>query len=125
MGVVCAGSAYQHVAEALPDASIFKLGCTWPLPARALRDFAASVEALYVVEEASEYLAEQVRALGIDVAAFRPACRLTGSFRPEPCARRSACRRRSTTRRRLACPRGRRRCARAARTAWCSRSWPA
>ncbi|MFR5829388.1 MAG: indolepyruvate ferredoxin oxidoreductase subunit alpha, partial [Adlercreutzia equolifaciens] len=40
IGIVCAGAAYQHVAEALPDASIFKLGVTWPLPAAALRDFA-------------------------------------------------------------------------------------
>ena len=57
VGVVCAGAAYQHVAEALPDASIFKLGVTWPLPAAALRDFADSVEAVYVVEEGSEYRA--------------------------------------------------------------------
>lgn len=70
VGVVCAGAAYQHVVEALPDASVFKLGCTWPLPAQALRAFADSVEALYVVEEASEYLTEGVRALGIDVAEF-------------------------------------------------------
>ncbi len=69
-GVVCAGAAYQHVVEALPDASVFKLGCTWPLPAEALRSFAASVDALYVVEEASEYLTEAVHALGIEVADF-------------------------------------------------------
>lgn len=70
IGVVCAGSAYQHVAEALPDASIFKLGCTWPLPENALRKFAASVERLYVVEEASTYLAESVAACGITVSRF-------------------------------------------------------
>lgn len=70
VGVVCAGAAFQHVSEALPNASVFKLGCTWPLPTKALRDFAESVEALYVVEEASEYLTESVRALGIDVAPF-------------------------------------------------------
>lgn len=70
VGVVCAGAVYQHVREALPEASVFKLGLTWPLPERALRDFADGVEALYVVEEASEYLAESVRALGIEVSAF-------------------------------------------------------
>lgn len=70
IGIVCAGATYQHVTEALPDASVFKLGVTWPLPARALRDFAASVDALYVVEEASEYLTDSVRALGIAVAEF-------------------------------------------------------
>ena len=70
IGVVCAGSAYQHVAEALPGASVFKLGCTWPLPTQALRDFAAAVENLYVVEEASTYLAESVAACGVTVADF-------------------------------------------------------
>ncbi|BAK44535.1 thiamine pyrophosphate-dependent enzyme [Eggerthella sp. YY7918] len=70
IGVVCAGAVYQHVVEALPEASVFKLGCTWPLPAQALREFAASVKTLYVVEEASEYLTEGVRGLGIEVAAF-------------------------------------------------------
>ena len=64
VGVVCAGAVYQHVVEALPDASVFKLGLTWPLPQQALRDFAESVDALYVVEEASEYLDEGVRAPG-------------------------------------------------------------
>lgn len=70
IGVVCAGAVYQHVREALPDASVFKLGLTWPLPADALRSFAAEVESLYVVEEASAYFSEQVRALGIEVAPF-------------------------------------------------------
>ncbi len=70
VGVVCAGAAYQHVVQALPDASVFKLGCTWPLPEKALRSFAESVDALYVVEEASEYLVESVRALGVSVADF-------------------------------------------------------
>ena len=68
IGIVCAGAAYQHVAEALPDASIFKLGVTWPLPAAALRDFADSVEAVYVVEEGSEYLKDAVRACGVPVS---------------------------------------------------------
>lgn len=70
VGVVCAGAVFQHVAEGLPDASVFKLGCTWPLPAQALREFAASVKELYVVEEASSYLTEAVSALGIEVSDF-------------------------------------------------------
>ena len=70
VGVICAGAAYQHVIEALPEASVLKLGVTWPLPMRMVTAFADSVDALYVVEEGSEYLAGQVRALGIDVAEF-------------------------------------------------------
>ncbi|RDB55389.1 thiamine pyrophosphate-dependent enzyme [Senegalimassilia anaerobia] len=70
VGVVCAGAAYQHVVEALPDASVFKLGVTYPLPAQALREFEAGVAALYVVEEGSTYLTDAVRALGVRVADF-------------------------------------------------------
>ena len=68
VGVVCAGAAYQHVMEALPEASVLKLGVTWPLPASLLRDFAASVDRLYVVEEGSEYLTDAVRACGVIVS---------------------------------------------------------
>ena len=70
IGVVCAGAVYQYVRDALPDASIFKLGITWPLPAQALTEFAASVEKLYVIEEASDYLTGEVKALGLDVQPF-------------------------------------------------------
>ena len=70
IGVVCSGAAYQHVREALPDASVFKLGVTWPLPEKALRSFAESVERVYVVEEASDYLESGVKAAGVDVSAF-------------------------------------------------------
>lgn len=68
VGVVCAGAAYQHVAEALPEASLFKLGVTWPVPTDALRAFADSVDRLYVVEEGSTYLADAVRACGVTVS---------------------------------------------------------
>lgn len=67
VGVICAGAVYQHVREALPEASTFKLGLAWPLPARALADFAASVRRCYVVEEASDYFSSRVRALGIEL----------------------------------------------------------
>lgn len=70
IGIVCAGAAYQHVTEALPEASVFKLGCTYPLPANSLLDFAAEVDALYVVEEGSTYLHEQVASLGISISKF-------------------------------------------------------
>lgn len=67
MGVICAGAVYQHVKDALPDASIFKLGVTWPLPAKALKAFADSVDKVYVIEEASDYLRSSVEACGIRV----------------------------------------------------------
>ena len=68
VGIVCAGAAYQYVREACPEASVLKLGCTWPVPKRLIERFANEVETLYVVEEASDYLSMTVRSLGIDVS---------------------------------------------------------
>lgn len=84
IGVICAGAVYQHVREALPEASTFRLGLAWPLPARALADFAASVDACYVIEEASDYFSSRVRALGIELAE-PPAAPLpvAGELKPE------------------------------------------
>lgn len=65
LGVVCAGAAYQYVREALPDASILKLGMTFPLPQGLLSDLASRVDRLVVIEEADDYLSRSIRALGI------------------------------------------------------------
>ncbi len=68
VGVICAGALYTHVREALPEASVLKLGLTWPLPPAKIVEFAASVDKLYVVEETCTYFTEKVRAMGIEVS---------------------------------------------------------
>ena len=68
MGVITAGACYQYVRDALPEASVLKLGITWPLPSDLIRDFARKVDLLYVVEEASTYLSTQVKATGVVVS---------------------------------------------------------
>ena len=67
IGVITSGIAYQYVREVLPEASVLKLGMTYPLPDRLIRDFASKVEKLYVVEELDPFLEEQIRSLGIEV----------------------------------------------------------
>lgn len=64
-GVICAGVTYQYVREALPDASVLKLGMVWPLPEKLVREFAGKVDQLFVVEELDPFIEEQVKALGI------------------------------------------------------------
>lgn len=65
IGVITSGIPYQYVREALPDASVLKLGMVHPLPERLIRDFAAQVDTLYVVEELDPVIETQVRAMGI------------------------------------------------------------
>jgi len=68
IGIICAGASSRYVADALPHASVLKLGITWPVPANLIKSFADKVERVYVIDEASEYLSMQVRALGIPVS---------------------------------------------------------
>jgi indolepyruvate ferredoxin oxidoreductase, alpha subunit len=66
LGVIAEGIAYQYVKDAFPEAAVLKLGWAWPYPDSLIRDFAAKVGPLLIVEENEEILEEHVRALGID-----------------------------------------------------------
>jgi len=65
LGIITAGVAYQYAREVFPHASILKLGMTWPLPEGLIRDFAASVERLIILEELDPFFEEGVRLMGI------------------------------------------------------------
>ena len=40
LGIITSGIAFQHVREAAPEASVLKLGMTYPLPIERMRAFA-------------------------------------------------------------------------------------
>ncbi len=67
VGVVCAGSAYNYVKEAMPDASVLKLGMVYPLNEGLIREFAAKVKTLYVIEELEPIFETAIKAMGITV----------------------------------------------------------
>lgn len=66
IGVITSGIPYQYVKEALPEASVLKLGMINPLPEKLIRDFASKVEKLYIVEELDPVIEEQVKSWGIE-----------------------------------------------------------
>jgi len=67
LGIVTSGVSYVHVREADPEASVLKLGMTYPLPFEKIRAFAASVERCVVIEEGDPFLVDALRAHGIAV----------------------------------------------------------
>jgi indolepyruvate ferredoxin oxidoreductase alpha subunit len=67
LGIVTAGVAYQYARDVFPNASFLKLGMTYPLPERMMRDFAAQVDRLIVVEELDPFIEEEMRLMGIPV----------------------------------------------------------
>ncbi|MGD9496119.1 MAG: indolepyruvate ferredoxin oxidoreductase subunit alpha [Armatimonadota bacterium] len=76
LGIISSGVAYQYAREAFPEASMLKLGMTWPLPPERIRRFAAQVQRLFVVEELDPFLTEQVLSLGVAVEPINEAFRL-------------------------------------------------
>ena len=67
LGILTTGVAYQYAKEVFPTASILRLGMTWPLPQQMIRQFAASVERLIVIEELDPFIEEAVRLMDISV----------------------------------------------------------
>lgn len=65
IGVITSGIPYQYVKEALPNASVLKLGMVNPLPRKMFEEFASKVEKLYIVEELDPVIEEQVKSWGI------------------------------------------------------------
>jgi indolepyruvate ferredoxin oxidoreductase alpha subunit len=66
LGIVTCGVAYQYAKEIFPDASILRLGMSYPLPAGLVRDFATKVDRLIVIEELDPFLEEEIRLMGIE-----------------------------------------------------------
>lgn len=67
LGIICSGGVYQYVREALPDASVLKLGMVYPLPYKLIEKFAAGVKRCIVAEELAPHIETLVRAHGIAV----------------------------------------------------------
>jgi indolepyruvate ferredoxin oxidoreductase alpha subunit len=70
-GVITAGTCYSYLREALPDATVLKLGASWPLPDELLRRYCGSVDRIFVVEELEPVIEQEIRALGFQVEGKR------------------------------------------------------
>lgn len=67
VGIITLSTAYTYVKEMMPDASVLKLGVSYPLPEQKLRDFCASVKRVIVVEELEPIIENELKAMGLEV----------------------------------------------------------
>ena len=68
LGIITSSTCYQYVREVCGNAvSVLKLGMIWPLPTKLLRDFAASVERVIVVEELDGFVEDYCKSIGLTV----------------------------------------------------------
>lgn len=66
IGIICAGTCYQYVKEVFGDSVyVLKLGMVNPLPEKLIKDFAAQVEKLYVIEELDGIIEAHLNKLGV------------------------------------------------------------
>lgn len=65
VGFITSGIPYQYVREAMPEASVLKLGMVNPLPRTLIEEFASKVDKLYIFEELEPVIEEQVKSWGI------------------------------------------------------------
>ena len=67
-GIITSSTSYQYVKEVFGNTvSVLKLGMVNPLPEKLIRDFAAGVEELIVVEELDPIIENHCKALGLSV----------------------------------------------------------
>jgi indolepyruvate ferredoxin oxidoreductase alpha subunit len=69
LGIITSGISFMHVREAAPEASVLKLGFTYPLPMQKIEQFVSSVGRCVVIEEGDPCLADAIRAAGLRVEA--------------------------------------------------------
>ena len=82
LGVITLSTCYTYVKEVVPDASILKLGVSYPLAEDTVRQFCQSVDRVLVVEELEPVIERALRVMGIDAAGkeYFPG---VGEFSPE------------------------------------------
>ena len=80
VGFITDGIAYQYVNEAMPQASVLKLGLLNPLPRKLIEEFAAKVDKLYIFEELEPVVEEQVKSWGITKAVGKEIFTVQGEY---------------------------------------------
>lgn len=67
VGIITLSTAYTYVKEMMPEASILKLGVSYPLPEKKLAEFCASVKRVIVVEELEPVVENTLKVMGLQV----------------------------------------------------------
>lgn len=82
IGIITCGISYQYAKEALPNASFLKLGITYPISEKLIKDFASKVEKVYVIEELDPFVEDFCRSIGVEVTG-KEIFTLLGEYNPQ------------------------------------------
>ena len=66
LGIITSGISFQYAREVFKeDASYLKIGMTYPIPEKLIREFAADKREIIVIEENEPFLETMIKAMGI------------------------------------------------------------
>lgn len=66
IGIITSGISYQYSKEVFGEnASYLKIGMSYPLPDKMIKEFASKVDKLYIIEENDPYIENAVKVMGI------------------------------------------------------------
>ncbi len=82
IGVITCGISYQYAKEALPDASFLKLGITYPISEKLVKEFASKVDKVYVIEELDPFIEDYCKSIGVEVTG-KEIFTLLGEYNPQ------------------------------------------
>lgn len=85
-GFLTSGVSYHYVKEMFPDASVLKLGFTYPFCDSKIREFSRGLKELYIVEELDPFMEEHVKTLGIPFKTKENSFRI-GELQPQDISR--------------------------------------
>ena len=87
VGIVTSGVSYNYVMEALEEIGsvpVLKIGFTYPLPEKKIKDFASRFETIVVVEELDPVLEENVRRIAPNKKIIgKELLPVAGEYKPE------------------------------------------
>lgn len=82
IGFLTSGVSYYYIKETFPEASILKLGFSYPFCDNKIIEFSKMVKELYVIEELDPFIEEHVKTLGIAFKTKDKSFR-TGELQPQ------------------------------------------
>lgn len=65
-GIITSGMCYNYVCEAFPEVSRLKLGFSYPLPDKLVKEFCSEVKDVYVVEELDPFIEQEIKSIEIN-----------------------------------------------------------
>ena len=83
VGIITSGIAYYHAKLVMPEASYLKLGISFPLPEKKIKDFASKVKILVVIEETRPFFEEEIKIMGIKKFIGMDYFRVQGELDPD------------------------------------------